>query len=455
VVDCHEISRWNAHFQCKETPLSSPVAATDQNPVNDRRGLSCVLGIALVLRVLACYCWADDLTLDRDAYLGIARNIYVGNGFCAPGTTTPTAFRPPVYPILIGTLRLALPEAVAIVITNIAAGLATIWAVWILVDLWWQPTRWKQVAATLAVAADPLLLRYTAQPMTECLFTALTAWTVVGVTRLWLNPFTSIRTAWLTGLAAGLAALCRPTLYPYDGLMLVCLPLFAPQFNIGEFRVRLNQAAHFALAVTVVISLWIGRNFVVFHEPLLTTTHGGYTLLLGNNPVFYDEVARKPWGTVWEHESLIRWQESLATEIRRELGSPVDEFTADRWHAKRAWAAINHDPGGFRWAMWYRIRSFWSLSPRGPEMKGGLSSRLVSVWYATLFSLALMGFVSAVYRLHPAVLIGGLLIATVAALHLLYWTDTRMRAPLHPVLIAFATGIATNSRRQNEQADGR
>lgn len=400
-----------------------------------------VLFVALVLRIGACWYWADDLTRDRDAYLGIARNITAGNGFCSPDTTSPTAYRPPVYPLLLGAARGIFPEALAVAVINIAAGLATVWAVCVLVQLWWQPPQWILVTAGLAIALDPLLLRYTAQPMTECLFTALTAWTVVGVTRLWLDPFTLRRGAWATGFVAGTAALCRPTLYPYLGLVWLCLLFCAYRFNLEQFSGRQRQVGHYSLAVMLVVSLWASRNLLVMHDLLLTTTHGGYTLLLGNNPVFYGEVARQPWGTVWEHDSLTRWQASLADDLLKERGERVDEITADRWHADRAWKTIHADPTGFRAAVWYRVRSFWSLAPRGPEVTQNRLTAFIAVWYAVLFITTAVGFVIALRQRRPAVMIGGLLIATVATLHLLYWTDTRMRAPLHPVFIAFAAAM--------------
>lgn len=410
--------------------------------------------VALLLRLGACWYWVDDLSRDRDAYLGIARNISAGNGFCSPGTTVPTAFRPPVFPILIGIARWGMPEAVAVAAINIVAGLATVWAVWVLAELWWHPPRWQLMLAGLAIAVDPLLLRYTTQPMTECLFTAVTAWTLVGVTRLWLNPFTSGWTAWLTGLTAGLTALCRPTFYPYLGLVWLGLLFCAARFNLEEFRGRQRQSTHFALAAAAVVSLWAGRNLWVINDPLLTTTHGGYTLLLGNNPVFYEEVARQPWGTVWQHDSLVRWQASLADQMQHDLGDRVSEKQADEWHSRQAWKAINADPVGFRAAVGYRVRSFWSLVPRGPEASGTRFMPMMAVWYAALFLAGAMGFVIAVGRRHPAVWIGGVLIGTVAGLHLLYWTDTRMRAPLHPVLIAFAVGVGSVRHRRAIEATG-
>lgn len=428
----------------QELPLSSTVATIAEHPTKGRRGLVVAIGVALIFRLTACWFWMDELTIDRDAYLGIARNITAGQGFCSPESHTPTAFRPPVFPILIGIVRFGLPEAVAVAVINIAAGLATVWAAWLLVELWWQPALWKKVAAATAVAVDPLLLRYSAQPMTECVFTALTVWTLVGVTRLWFDPRAPWQVALFTGIVAGLAALCRPTLYPLIGLMLLCLLFVAPRLSFKEYRYR--QAAIYALAASAIIALWAGRNLVVLDEPLLTTTHGGYTLLLGNNPVFYEEVARKPWGTVWGYDSLVRWQASIATDLQDDLGDHVNEVAADRWHSQRAWKAIQADPVGFRAAVAYRVRSFWSLAPRGPEASNRGLSTMVAGWYATLFMLAAMGFFNAVRQHSAAAWIGGLLIATVAALHLLYWTDTRMRAPLHPVLVAFAAGAGAVKR---------
>ncbi len=385
--------------------------------------------------------WEDDLVRDRDAYLGIARNISAGKGFCSPETTTPTAFRPPVYPIVIGVLGLILPEPTAVATVNIVAGLATVWAVWVLVGLWWKPVFRQQLTAAIAIAADPLMLRYSAQSMTECLFTALTAWTVVGVTRIWKSSPGTVATAGLTGVVAGLAALCRPTLFPFLGLIWVAMFVFIPHDHVASRWQRWKPLLTFALCLSLVLATWAGRNFVVLGQPILTTTHGGYTLLLGNNPVFFEEVAKQPWGTVWQHESLVRWQASLAEAMQRDLGDLATEVDADEWYTRQATHAIHDDHDGFHDAVWYRIRSFWSLAPRGPEVTGTRFLPLLAMWYAGLFLLAGVGFLKAAVRRQPAAILGGLLIATVAGLHLVYWTDTRMRAPLHPVLITFAAGV--------------
>ena len=115
------------------------------------------------------------------------------------------------------------------------------------------------------------------------------------------------------------------------------------------------------------VAPWVVRNALVMGRPLLTTTHGGYTLLLANNPVFYDDVARRPWAAVWEQDRLEAWQRSMLADVAADLGPSPAEIPVDRWQSDRAWQHIRNDPAGFAAAVWYRLRSLWSLSPRGVQ----------------------------------------------------------------------------------------
>ncbi len=186
------------------------------SPRPDWKPLAGLLCLALAARCAVIWLRADQLTIDRDAYLGIAENIVRGNGFCTPGATTPTAFRPPLYPLLLAAVMTILPTALAVAAINLVAG---VWTVW-LVDRMGVALGlggWRHLAA-LFVAVDPLLLNATPQPMTEVLFTALTTawlWAVIG------SPSDGHRVsrAFLIGVLFGLAALCRPTIWPLAGLI--------------------------------------------------------------------------------------------------------------------------------------------------------------------------------------------------------------------------------------------
>ena len=76
----------------------------------------------------------------------------------------------------------------------------------------------------------------------------------------------------------------------------------------------------------VVLSPWMIRNLLQFGEPIWTTTHGGYTLALANNPVYYREVLDGPPGRVWTgHDQWVWWD-----SVNRKTAG-MSEPEADRY----------------------------------------------------------------------------------------------------------------------------
>ncbi len=61
------------------------------------------LALTLILRVGWMVLKPESLAIDRDAYLLLAQNLVHGEGFCGPGGV-PTAFRPPLFPLLLAPL---------------------------------------------------------------------------------------------------------------------------------------------------------------------------------------------------------------------------------------------------------------------------------------------------------------------------------------------------------------
>jgi hypothetical protein len=392
-----------------------------------------LLGLVIatvVTRLAASAIWWSDTATDPDAYVGIAKRIADGDGYCSPGTKTPTAYRPPLYPLLLSGYA-ALPAPLSgygICVLNTTFSILLVMTLYLRL----RQNGLSLLGSTIAsgvILVDPLLIRATPLAMTEPVFTFL-------ATAALLTLLTSERLSIGGGLFQGLAALCRPTIWPFIGL-----------YSLGLLivhRHRWKDVAHpltvMCLVIAAVVSPWVIRNQLVMGHPILTTTHGGYTLLLGNNPIFYAEVARKPWGTVWDGGSLERWQRGMLAEMDAELGPNADEVAGDRWQAAKAWRHIQNDPAGFGWAVWYRVRSLWSLSPRGAagESLPGVMRWLVAAWYATLFGLAMAGAVIWWRERRPGFWVLLVFIASVQGMHLVYWTDTRMRAPLHPVLALLA-----------------
>jgi len=176
------------------------------------------------------------------------------------------------------------------------------------------------------------------------------------------------------------------------------------------------------------------------------TTHGGYTLLLANNPVFYTDVVDRGWGSEWTKSSFDRWQEELQADLKQ-LGEHATELDRDRWQSLQARQFISEHPSRFLKAVLYRIRSLWTIIPQG-DAAAAIGPRLVQLvgWYYAAELLAFAaGIVVVGFRMVRAAgarptwwLLLLALVVTVQAVHLAYWTNARMRAPILPVISLLA-----------------
>lgn len=411
--------------------------------IGRRADLLLLIAVALAVRVVALGVWHERLRVDVDAYLALAAGIAEGNGFVAPESGAATAYRPPLYPLLLAPFVKAGATALGVAVLNLIAGVATVGLTWLLarrLDL----QRGGAFVAGALVAVDPLLVQYTASAMTEVVFTALVALLLVC-----LSVADSRKTAapaMACGVVFGLTALCRPTVWPFGALLLAWWLVRGRFVDRQRISVLLRSRPLWlgVLAAGVTVAPWVVRNTIVFGRPILTTTHGGYTLLLGNNPVFYRQVVDRPWGTVWDDapadQRQAAWYERLKVEMTRELGPAAGEIERDQWMTARARLHIANEPTTFLRACWLRFRRFWNIVPLSAAA-GGLPRVVlwaVGVFYAATFATMLAGLVRltrAEWRQWMPVV---LLIVSVTALHLVYWSNTRMRAPLVPAIALLA-----------------
>lgn len=406
---------------------------SDRHP--PRWALPALLLTALALRGAATWHWRAELETDRDGYRAIAEILRDGQGFSRDGEH-PTAFRPPLYPLFLAA-ALSIGGETAVALLQIAFGVATVWLTYLLGRRW--ISTYAGLLAAALVTVDPLLLRYTPQLMTETLFTFLT--TLLLVTLSPRHPVTLSRQPsqlrlFAIGVLFGLCALCRPTIWAWGAIV----------GGIGVWSTLRNRKRGVAAlgamvaGLFVVVAPWVFRNAVQFGRPVVMTTHGGYTLLLGNNPVFYDEVVRKPWGTTWEGESLNRWQKRIEVTRRGEVMTDENEVARDRRLRNRAIDHIRDDPGGFAAACWLRMRRFWNLTPTG-EARSGLSGAVffaVGLYYAALFIAAVVGGCRLRKAEWPHWLPAVMLIVSFTMVHMVYWSNARMRSPLMPVVALLA-----------------
>lgn len=397
--------------------------------------------VALLLRVGMVCVQSENLLDDRDKYLGIARNLASGQGFSDPDSGRPTAYRPPAYPVAL-TLVIPFGSTAAIATFHVLLGTLTVILTWRLA----RRLGLKQTGIVAAglVAIDPLLLQYTTLPMTETFFTLLVTLLMAVGLDAWTPLSRKARPLWhgaLTGVVFGLCALCRPTILAFG--VLVSIWCWAAWF----FRRKANDPtclrSRRLIAVTIVTATavtlvpWTARNAVRLGRPIVTTTHGGYTLLLGNNPVFYHSVVAEPWGTVWDGVSLDEWQQSLEDDLRREQPPVVGEVARDRWMYGRAIANISNEPGLFVRACLLRLGRFWNVAPLANALPPGATWG-IAIFYTLVAGAAVAGIARLTRNEWSRWAPLALLLISFSAVHLLYWSNMRMRAPVVPVVALLA-----------------
>jgi len=178
----------------------------------------------------------------------------------------------------------------------------------------------------------------------------------------------------------------------------------------------------------------------------VTTTHGGYTLLLGNNRDYYEFLQTAGQGSVWS--SAVLDKEVGARKFANFKYGPGEnpELTGDQKDYEVAKAAIREQPGMFLYASLLRVSRLWGVLPQ--QVEGAKRSNALryatAAWYLAEFALMAAGL--AVLRtrlLRSPWLWAALLAATFTAVHAVYWTDMRMRAPLVPfIALVAACGAA-------------
>ncbi|MCA8987914.1 MAG: glycosyltransferase family 39 protein [Planctomycetaceae bacterium] len=415
------------------------------------RHTSWILGIvlvAVVLRALFVLVRFEELSQDRDLYLGIAQNLNAGIGYCNPGSTEPTAFRPPLYVLAVAAVTRWGGISGLAVLHLLLSGVSVL-ATWKLgMRLGLRSGSW---IAALIVAFDPLLIRYTALPMTETMFTTLVVLTLLAWTYASERPIYAI----LTGISLGASALCRPTIWPLILVVptLLCLAGIRLKWS-GEWAaetkkqfVREGKSLMIIVGLAFLIALpWGLRNQQILGHFKLTTTHGGYTLLLGNNATFYEAIVSKPLGTTWDEYpaesplSQTQWYQRLTSELNsRGLKS---ELELDKAQYDMAIQEIRSQPKMFLKAALLRELRLWSPVPQGPEANQLPFVIQLTMWISSVivYAAAIAGLLAG-FR-HPKESVRWNCIAavliTVMCVHAFYWSNARMRAPLVPLVALLA-----------------
>lgn len=384
-----------------------------------------VLGLVLVVRIGYCWFTPHELTADPDGYRQLAQNLLV-HGVYGEGSE-PTAYRPPLYPFMIHLgLWAPISSSLAIGLLHILTGMLTILLV---VHLSRQSLGNRaSITAGILLVCDPILVYHSTQVMSETLASCCAAVCLCCLFTAHRQPRLMSFTA--AGVSLGAASLCRPHFLAWTVLMIIFLAS-----NAVRKRTTWHPCFAMFLGCGLVLTPWVLRNQAHWGRPIITTTHGGYTLLLGNNQSFYDYLRQRDWGETWDSAGTIPPRSS----------SP-DELAYDRMCYQEAWSAIQAAPKMAAWSSLVKMTRLWGLVPQiagNQENKEPVESATVRVsvgiWYGVLYVLALIGLWSLRKQIftEPWVWIV-LMCFTWTMIHAVYWSNMRMRAPLLPGVVLLA-----------------
>jgi 4-amino-4-deoxy-L-arabinose transferase-like glycosyltransferase len=408
--------------------------------------------VALALRV--GYAWlatgpAAQPYSDAADYDAIAWNLAGGHGFSLSGAggPYPTAYRPPVVPWITSLLYRAIGHRFfAAVLLQCVFG-AMVPLVIARIGGAMVGGGVGRLAGWIA-AVDPLLVFFSGYLMTETTFTVTLLLALLASVE-WVKTPRGGR-ALGVGVLWGVAALTRPTALPLPAL--IAAWAWVPLGLTVAGRERLRQVALIALGTALVVGPWTLRNALALHAFVPVTTGGGRAFLDSNNPVLWNDPARRGGGISTYHI------EPYAGEFKGK-----SEVEADAIAARRGWEFLNAHRSEWPAMAAAKLGRFWRLHAERAgtgswRTARSLLDRLVAlpdpllVWSLITFPLGLWGAARLAHGPRRWFLsLPVLVILFFTALAIVYWGSLRTRMPIQP-LIALLAAIGLDDLRRRLRA---
>ena len=422
-----------------------------------------VVLLAVLIRGAVGWLRMEQLDADVDAYGALAETLASRGvfGLVSPtGEVVASAYRPPLYPVVLSLVAIdSSVNQLAVVILHAFLGGLTALCSYLAVLAWLGKSNGQLagIVAAIVVIVDPILVRQSTLLMTETLATAIASvviwWWMAHVS----NRFSIVSAIVLGGLLA-LGFLCRPTFVVWAFLLVIGLLLANTPGGVTRRR-RVIVAGSTAICVALVIGAWTYRNLTVLGDPIWATTHGGYTLLLGNNPHFYRHLRQEGPFRRWDPNDFLnayahRFEGDPSTRSfwfhdwggaaprQPEMSSEFSEADDDKLTYDAAAATIQRNPGLFVTSCLVRVYRLWTPIPYAVEQRAWWQRLAVGTYYTLFYAVALLGLAKTGSRLRSSIWWPiPALVLTLTLVHAAYWSNMRMRAPAIPA-IAILVGLS-------------
>ncbi|MFH0859831.1 MAG: glycosyltransferase family 39 protein [Candidatus Altiarchaeota archaeon] len=362
-----------------------------------------LLLLCLVVR-LAYIILAGDEIFPPDGLLydELARNVLEGKGFTYQGFK---AFRAPGYPLFLALLYVFSSSLFFVRVAGVLMSTFTAYLVYLTAKEAFHNERVSQLSL-LFFSLYPYSIYYTAAVSTETLYSLLFMALMYQLLRM-----SDTREYMLAGVIAAVAILVKP----YTLAFMVPAWLW----TLMSKKKPLKCIAFSAVAMILILSPWIVRNYLIFDKLVFISTNGGVNLWMGNSPSSEEAVVG---------EYLHEHRRGIANMSEPEL---------DSYYRAKAISFIRENPRFTLERCVSKLFRTWRVYP-----EGSMTEKLVSLLTFGL-SMPFAAYAALSSRKEwKHVLLFVIAFATIPLSGVLFVPLVRYRNPIDPlVLILAAQGL--------------
>jgi len=404
--------------------------------------VSAILLLALIVRVAALLNLKDSIyfdfpLLDEGIYHVWATNIAEG----AYQSVSVYEFSPlPAYVIAL-VYKIFSPDILYVRILNIILGVLTCYLVYRIGEE--MATRLTGLFACLIAALYEPFIFYSIVPLKTSLSLFLFALTIYLFVAI-LNE-KSIVKVFLLGMAAGLMLNVR-------GNFVIILPLILVVIFLSIYKDKSSLkllTAHLAVymaGLSIAISPFMVRNYLVSGEIALATSHSGYNFYLGNNLQNPDPYYRPvPFASSSPFEQGVQFTIEASRRSNKKLSS---QEASSYWTYQVIKEALER-PAAFLWKIFQKALVFFNRFEAGDHYNIGFIGNFVPFFNLPFFSFWLiLPFGMAGMAANIAGSKKSLAVCSIFFLYaftlITFYTSMRLRVPMLIILIPFAVMGITN-----------
>ncbi len=306
----------------------------------------------------------EDFYITTDGYLELAVNLFEHGRFSFTPEGTPTTYRGPVFPVVLGLVNLAIGHiGVTTILINCLASALTCVVIYFLARHVFGPDR--ALWLTLPAIFFPLSIYYCTSSFADTFFALTVALYFLLVVRMFDRP--GIARGLLAGVGFALAALTKGMLLP--------IPILLGAYALVRRRAALPATLVSVVAGFALVGIWTVRNYAVDGQVIPVSVGPGFSMLAGNFMI--DE------GTDAE-EALIYGEQKAFARINRKYGTDYTRASlktdgywdlppeTDDLFYSEAWAMFAEEPLLLprkllinSWRFWYFSGSVWKSRANG------------------------------------------------------------------------------------------